>query len=120
MVHEHLFRGRENARQARELARLLHCDVRTITAAVSRERLAGWPICSESQGKHAGYYLAANEAERTKCCRSLAGRAKEIFTACNALKQSSLDGPQGSEQEKREFSDRIRKESRTMKERPEQ
>lgn len=93
MIHEHLYRGRDNSRTGRELARLLHVNIRTIVSGVERERAAGWPICSESYGKYAGYYLAANEDERQKCVESLGRRAREIYNACTALKECCLDGP---------------------------
>lgn len=91
MVHEHLYKGRNNARTGRELARLLHCDVRTVTAAVARERAAGWAICSETRGKHAGYFLAANEDERRRCCNSLLSRGREIFASRSALMKCDID-----------------------------
>lgn len=90
MVHEHLLRGRNYARTARELARLLNCDTRTITGCVNRERMAGFPICSTS-GPHPGYYMAATEKERASCVASLKGRAKEIYAAAQALETSSIE-----------------------------
>lgn len=90
MVHEHLLRGREYARTARELARLLKCDTRTITECVNRERMAGFPICSTC-GPHPGYYMAATEQERAACVASLKGRAKEIYAAAHALETSNIE-----------------------------
>lgn len=90
MVHEHLLRGRDYARTARELARLLKCDTRTITECVNRERMAGFPICSTC-GPHPGYYMAATEQERAACVASLKGRAKEIYAAAHALETSSIE-----------------------------
>lgn len=77
MVHELLSEGAENAITGRELCSALHINVRDLTAAIARERRAGQPICAAT-GKKPGYFLAANQEEMERYCRSLLRRAGEI------------------------------------------
>ena len=77
MVNEILLHGAENAQTGRQLCTILNITQRDLTAAIEQERRAGVPICAAT-GKKPGYFLAANQAEMEKYCRSLWRRAGEI------------------------------------------
>lgn len=84
MIHELLEQGRDNARTGRELAHVLGCTLRDISAQVERERREGFPICAAT-GDNPGYYLAADAAELETYCSRLKGRAIEVFKTRQAL-----------------------------------
>lgn len=84
MIHELLAEGRENARTGAELASVLHCDIRNITAQIEKERRDGHPICA-AVGENPGYYLAADPAELESYCDALKRRAVEVFKTRQAL-----------------------------------
>lgn len=84
MIHELLTEGRENARTGRELATVLGCDIRDITAQVERERRAGQPICAAMR-EPAGYFLPANADELERYCNLLHKRAGELYKTRRAL-----------------------------------
>lgn len=77
MIFEFLSEGAENARTGRELCEMLNINARELTAAIEKERRAGKPICAAT-GKTPGYFLAANQTEMERYCRSLLRRAGEI------------------------------------------
>lgn len=77
MIFEMLSEGAENARTGKEICSLLKINARDLTAAIERERRAGKPICA-STGSNPGYFLAANQDEMQRYCRSLLHRAGEI------------------------------------------
>ena len=77
MIFEILKEGADNARTGKEICRLLGITERELTAAITRERRAGMPICA-STGANPGYYLAANQEEMQRYCTSLLHRAREI------------------------------------------
>ena len=86
MISELLAVGAENAKTGKELCDLLNITHRELSFAISRERLAGVPICSSS-GRQPGYFLAADRSEMERFCRSLKHRAREITRtrkACTA------------------------------------
>ena len=83
MIFEMLSEGAENARTGKEICNLLNITARDLTAAIERERRAGKPICA-STGSNPGYYLAANQDEMQRYCRSLLHRAGEIHKTRNA------------------------------------
>jgi biotin operon repressor len=85
MIAELLTEGKENARSGRELASLLNCNIRMITAQIERERREGAPICANMNGQHAGYFLAENEEELEEYCRRLYSRGGELFKTRRAL-----------------------------------
>ena len=85
MIHEFLKTGAENATTGRELATLLNCDIRDITAAIERERRAGYPICASSGGDNPGYYLAADKEELQRYCNMMHRRAAELYKTRQAL-----------------------------------
>lgn len=84
MIHELLAEGRDNARTGRELATLLHCNIRDITQQVEKERRDGFPICAAS-GENPGYYLPADAQELQEYCDNIKGRAIELFKTRQAL-----------------------------------
>jgi len=79
MIAEILGIGRDNARTAQEIGRILDLDPRSVTAQVSKERLAGSPICSICRGEHRGYFLPANRQELEHFCNRLEHRAGRIM-----------------------------------------
>lgn len=85
MIADYLMTGAENARTARELATLLHCDIRDITKHIERERRAGAPIVSSCNKENPGYYLAETADELQIYCRRLHQRAGEIYKTRRAL-----------------------------------
>lgn len=85
MIAELLTAGIENAITGRALARVLDCDMRTITAQIERERRNGAPICAKSRGKTRGYYLAADQSELNEYCNALQHRAGQLFKTRGAL-----------------------------------
>ena len=92
MIFEILSEGANNARTGRELCELLNITARDLTAAIERERRAGKPICAAT-GKTPGYYLAANQAEMQRYCRSLWHRAGEIHKTRRACLKTLEDLP---------------------------
>ena len=85
MIHEVLAEGADNPRTGRELATLLQCDIRQVTIQIERERREGWPICANSSGEAAGYYLAANAEELEIYCNRIHRRASELYKTRRAL-----------------------------------
>lgn len=84
MIAELLSTGAENARTGKELASVMGCDIRDITAAIERERREGQPICAAT-GEHPGYYLASDAAELENYCGRLHHRAAELYKTRAAL-----------------------------------
>lgn len=85
MVTELLEIGTDNARSGRELAKVLKCDIREVTAQIERERRAGQPICASMGGNKAGYYLAESPEELENYCNMLYHRAGALFKTRRAL-----------------------------------
>ena len=79
MIFELLDTGEQNARTARELAKILNTDRRQISSLVERERRAGRPICATSDSNTPGYYIPATREDMEHYCRRLQHRAGEIF-----------------------------------------
>lgn len=78
MIFELLTEGRENARTARDLAKLTGLDRRAVSLLVERERRAGKPICATCDGTAPGYYVAADRDEMQRYCDNLRHREQEI------------------------------------------
>ena len=78
MIHEVLNTGAGNPTTGRELAELFSCDIREITERIEYERRQGFPICANSGGGSAGYYMAADREELDTYCRRLHKRAGEL------------------------------------------
>lgn len=91
MIFELLDTGEQNARTARELAKVLHTDRRSISILVEQERRAGKPICATCDSKAPGYYIPATREEMERYCSRLRHWAGEIFktrAACIATMDS--------------------------------
>lgn len=84
MIAELLRVGAENPTTGRQLADVIGCDIRAITAAIERERRAGAPICA-AVGDNPGYYLAESEEELQRYCNRLHHRAAELYKTRQAL-----------------------------------
>jgi len=79
--------GRENAIQAKELAKLAgYKDTRPITAEIHRLRKIGNIICSVVEYPH-GYFRPTNDQEISDFVRSMRSRAHEISVAIQAAEQ---------------------------------
>lgn len=91
MVFELLSTGEQNARSARELARALGTDRRSISSLVEQERRAGKPICATCDNKNPGYYVPATREDMERYCSRLKHRAGEIFKT-RAACLTTLDG----------------------------
>jgi len=78
MIYEVLSEGADKARTGRDICSELNITARELTQAVELERRAGHPICAAT-GKRPGYFLAANQEEMQRYCKSLWRRAGEIF-----------------------------------------
>lgn len=85
MIYELLTAGSENARTGKELATLLHMNIRAVTAQIERERRDGQPICANVRGTPKGYYLAATPEELEIYCRRLGKREGELYKTRQAL-----------------------------------
>ena len=85
-VSELLNRGRENAVPLRHLKKLMETDGRTVRLMIQQERLSGMPICADNL---TGYYLPANEEEKSACVRSMRHRAAEIIKTALAIERGA-------------------------------
>ena len=92
LIFEILSEGAENARTGKEICKLLNITARDLTAAIERERRAGKPICA-STGSNPGYFLAANQEEMQRYCKSLLHRAGEIHKTRQACIKAMEDLP---------------------------
>lgn len=85
MLAEYLNTGEQNAITGRDLASILNCNIRDIATLAEQERRQGQPICANSNGANAGYYLAADAAELNDYIGRLHHREKELATTRQAL-----------------------------------
>ena len=93
--------GEDNALSARELAGVMGWNVRDVTRAIQRARVAGAPICASSSG----YYLGGNADELRRYVRALDRRLREIRKTREGLGraldaatgQTRLELPSGEE-----------------------
>lgn len=74
--------GAAQALTISDLHRLTGLDKRTIRLEIQNERLHGIPILSDCRS---GYFLPADNWERTQCVRSLLHRAREIERVARAI-----------------------------------
>lgn len=84
MINEILLHGADNAQTGKEICKILNISPRDLTAAIERERRDGKPICASTDPKRPGYFLAANQDEMQRYCKSLLHRAGEIHATRNA------------------------------------
>lgn len=93
MIADHLLTGKENARTGKDLANVLNCDVREISARVEKERRQGQPIIASCDPEQPGYYLAETAEEVQQYCARLHHRAGEIFKTRRALLKAAHSLP---------------------------
>ena len=93
MIADFLFTGKDNARTGRDLATLLHCNIREVAAAIERERRQGKPICASNDPLRPGYYLAETQEELQKYCGQLDRRAGELHKTRRALLETARNLP---------------------------
>ena len=79
--------GQNAALTIKDLCGITGWNNRTVRMIIQRERLSGIPVCSDNAH---GYFLAANDAERVACVRSLRHRASEISRVASALERARL------------------------------
>ena len=96
-IADYLLIGAEHATTARELANILHCDIREITASVENARRQGEPIIASCDAKQPGYYLAATAEELQQYCNRLHHRAGEIYKTRSALLETAQNLQAGQE-----------------------
>lgn len=85
MIAEYLTTGIENARTGKDLARVLECNMRDISAGIEYERRQGQPIIASCDANQPGYYLASTPEELRQYCDRLNHRASEINKTRAAL-----------------------------------
>jgi biotin operon repressor len=88
LIYEMLAEGEQNARSAKDLAKLLHCDRRAISLMVEAERRQGKPICASCDSKTPGYYIPESKEVMQGYCNRLLHRMGEIAKTRNACLQS--------------------------------
>lgn len=88
MIFELLDTGEQNARTAKELAQLLHCDRRSISLMVEAERRQGKPICATCDSKTPGYFIPADKETMQGYCGRLLHRMGEIAKTRQACLQT--------------------------------
>lgn len=93
-VSDYLSIGAGSAKSGKELCALLGISLRQLTVNIERERRAGKPICSSTDGENPGYFLAANKAEMQRFCDSLHHRAGEIYKTRRACIKAMGDLPE--------------------------
>lgn len=93
MVIDYLSTGIENARTGKDLAAMLNCNLRDITADITRERRQGWPIIASNAPERPGYYIAVSRSEVKQYCNSLRRRASEIEKTSAALLKAAQKLP---------------------------
>lgn len=82
-----LHTGAENAISRRDLMALTGCSDRELRLKIEAERRQGVPILSNCVG---GYYLPADEQERTRFVNSMLHRAMEIAAVAAAVEQAEV------------------------------
>ena len=87
-VADFLSRGQQSAVPLRYLKDLLHLDGRKVRLMIRAERLAGTPICEDSQS---GYYLPKSTNERDLCAERLRHRAAQIIKVADAIAAATIE-----------------------------
>ena len=83
--------GKDNGLTGAQLARLTGVDRRTVQDMVSRERVAGAPICADGVN---GYFLGESADEVRKCAKGLFRRAHAVQMAAAGMLRACHDGRQ--------------------------
>lgn len=87
-VASFLLPGQQNAVPLKHLKDLLHLDERKVRLMIRAERLAGTPICEDSQS---GYYLPRSTNERDLCAKRLRHRAAQIIKVADAIAAATIE-----------------------------
>ena len=87
-VADFLLPGQQSAIPLKHLKDLLHLDGRKVRLMIRAERLAGTPICEDSQS---GYYLPKSTNERDLCAKRLRHRAAQIIKAADAIATATIE-----------------------------
>ena len=90
-IADHLSHGAANGLTGAQLEQLTGIDKRTIRDMVSRERIAGAPICADTVN---GYYLGESAAEVKASAKSLFRRAHAVQMAAAGMLRACHDGQQ--------------------------
>lgn len=85
--------GEENAVKARELAKLMNCHTRIITASIHFLRCTGAVICADSNG----FYKPASRAETEHFVQSMRSRCRHIKAAAASAEKLLKKGVSGCE-----------------------
>lgn len=93
MIFELLDTGEQNARTAKELAQVLHCDKRIISRMVEAERRQGKPICATCDSKTPGYFIPLDRETMQAYCGRLLHRMGEIAKTRRACMQTLASLP---------------------------
>ena len=80
-----LGQGKDTAQTAQQIADLLGCSWRDVSAAIERERQAGVPICASSDSRCPGYFLPATVDELTEYRQSLRHRVTAVSRTLEAI-----------------------------------
>ena len=83
--------GKDNGLTGAQLARLTGVDRRTVQDMVSRERIAGAPICADAVN---GYFLGESADEVRRCAKGLFRRAHAVRMAAAGMLRACHDGRQ--------------------------
>jgi hypothetical protein len=87
MIWEILGTGADNGLTLASIVAITRLQPRLVRRHIQQERHAGIAICSDN--RH-GYYLAATEAEREHCVKSMRHRAREIFATAAAISKAEV------------------------------
>lgn len=95
MIYELLMIGEQNATTAKDLARILNTDRRSISILVERERRAGLPICATCDSKTPGYFIPETREDMQRYCKRLEHREREIALTRQACARTIENLPAG-------------------------
>ena len=87
-IADFLLPGQQSAIPLKHLKDLLHLDGRKVRLMIRAERLAGTPICEDSQS---GYYLPKSTNERDLCAKRLRHRAAQIIKVADAIAAATIE-----------------------------
>ena len=91
MICEFLGTGADNGLKLPVIVAITRMQPRVIRRHIQQERHSGIPICADNQH---GYYLAATEAERERCVKSMQHRAREIAATAEAISKAEILNPE--------------------------
>lgn len=77
-INEYLGPGPENAKTTKYLCSLLGINARDLARSVEFERRHGIPICASLSRYQPGYFLARDQQEMIRYCKTLERRIREL------------------------------------------